>query len=418
MLLAAILVATSATAAAPASGSQPDIAVESVSVSADQLVAGDSETVTVTVANRQTSEKAVSLEEVFIRERGSYSNEDVYGRTSTSIGSISPGNSQDVPVELSIDKPGEYDLTVYATVEDDDGIEHRVSYPLDVTVTKAVIDWDISTTVQSSASGTEGDGEGEGDGNSNDNSEDVLAVDVNNFGTAPLEDAALNVTQGGEVIERALVGDIAAHSSATVEFDPDKFEPRPARFTLEYESVGGSYTDSMLRDLSDTLSDDIPGEIRLTGTETSQGVDGLTIQGEAANIGGTDVESVLVSVQNTERVSPTAPSGEYFVGSVDASEFATFELTADAQSEMSSVPIKIEYIVEDERVTTTQQVDIDAAGASAVGTNVQAAAANAERGPPGGTSGDGGLPLTTIGLAIAVLVIAGGGFTIYRWRNP
>ena len=73
---------------------------------------------------------------------------------------------------------------------------------------------------------------------------------------------------------------------------------------------------------------------------------------------------VLVQINDTADVRPVSPSGEYFVGGVEASEFATFELTAQTESNASSVPVTITYIVDNERVTTTQHVDLKATAMS------------------------------------------------------
>jgi hypothetical protein len=72
--------------------------------------------------------------------------------------------------------------------------------------------------------------------------------------------------------------------------------------------------------------------------------------------------------------------------------------------------VEIAYIVDNERVTTTQQVDLTAADASVVG-NVGAA-------PPGGAAepGDGGPPLRLIGGVVVVVGVALG-LGLYRWRS-
>ncbi|MFD1643572.1 hypothetical protein [Halohasta litorea] len=173
----------------------------------------------------------------------------------------------------------------------------------------------------------------------------------------------------------------------------------------------------------DVTESDTRGDVQLTSTETS-GNDIVTIQGDASNIGGTDVQSVLLSVADTDTVSPVAPNGEYFVGEIEASEFGTFELTADVESEAETIPVEMTYIVtdpnrDDERVTKTQQIAVETTDISQGST--QAAASSGEppaggRGGPGGLLG--GLPVAEIGIVLALALLGATGYAVHRWRNP
>jgi hypothetical protein len=114
-----------------------------------------------------------------------------------------------------------------------------------------------------------------------------------------------------------------------------------------------------------------------------------------------------------------SPSGEYFVGGVEASEFATFELTAQTDSNASSVPVVITYIVDNERVTTTQQVDLTAAGTSAAVSappDDGATSGGDASSPRSEATGSGGLPLGLLagGAAVITILLAG---VAYRWRS-
>ncbi|WP_188884570.1 hypothetical protein [Halarchaeum grantii] len=123
-----------------------------------------------------------------------------------------------------------------------------------------------------------------------------------------------------------------------------------------------------------------------------------------------------MSVEDADGVTPTSGSGEYFVGSVDASEFATFELGATVDSGVSSIPVEITYIVDGERVTTTQQVPLDSAGGAAAASGSQQA--DASSGAPSGAPGQSGsgLPVVPIAIGVVVLVAAGGGL-YYLWNR-
>ena len=164
----------------------------------------------------------------------------------------------------------------------------------------------------------------------------------------------------------------------------------------------------------DVTNSDLRGDVRLTSTSVT-GSNTVTIEGDAANTGGTDVESVLLSIPNTDSVSPTPPNGEYYVGGVETSEFGTFELTADVSNNTNSVPVDITYITTgenrgDERVTRTQQISVEEQS-SAAPQQQQAQATTA-----GVSSSGGGPPIVLIGVVAALVVIGTIGLVLWRRR--
>jgi hypothetical protein len=129
----------------------------------------------------------------------------------------------------------------------------------------------------------------------------------------------------------------------------------------------------------------------------------LRISGSASNLGTTDAQSVLVGVVDTDRVTPTAPNREYFVGTVPASDFVSFDVYATTEGNVSTVPLRVEYLVDGQRYTRT--VEVDAAGAS----RALAAGPDIDR-----SSGGGGflLPLA-VGAVVVVVVLA---VVVRAWR--
>ena len=164
----------------------------------------------------------------------------------------------------------------------------------------------------------------------------------------------------------------------------------------------------------DVTESDLRGDVRLTSTSVT-GRNTITVEGDAANIGGTDVESVLVSIPETDAVSPRPPNGEYYVGGIETSEFGTFELTADVVSGAESVPVNITYITtgadrDDERITKSQQIPISEAATSAQQAGQPQAAATES--PPSG----GGPPLALLG-GVGILIVVGIlGLVLWRRR--
>jgi hypothetical protein len=180
--------------------------------------------------------------------------------------------------------------------------------------------------------------------------------------------------------------------------------------TLTYTANDDTYRTTESIDLGEREA--VLGAVRLTSVERARTAAGVRIEGDAANVGGTDVSSVLVRIPNTSAVTPTPPAADYFVGSIEASEFATFELTAETAGNVSRVPVEITYIAENERRTRTQLVDL---GSATTGVTGGADGDGSTDGAAATTDGSGGgVPAVIIGVVIAVLVAALG---VVRWRR-
>jgi len=118
----------------------------------------------------------------------------------------------------------------------------------------------------------------------------------------------------------------------------------------------------------------------------------VTIDGNLANVGGGEVTSAVLSVQPTQGVQPAYPQRNYFIGTVDASSFAPFQLTAQANlADASNVTVQVRYVVDGEQVVTNEVVQL----------------------PPGQRGGgplSSGLAVVLLGLAVAA------GATVYLTR--
>jgi len=256
----------------------------------------------------------------------------------------------------------------------------------------------------------------------------ATTVELANFGNADLTDVEVAASAGGEVVGRELMAAVDPGATSSVSVDISGSVDEPVTYTASYTAAGTTHTTSV------TGQSSVSGEIRLTGVEATRSGTSVTLQGDAANVGSTDTESVLLSVVDADGTSTASPSGEYFVGAIDASEFATFELTADAAADASSLPVNITYLVDGERVTKTQVVDVASGNGTAPAGQAAAASGQAPgdsggpaAGGPGGQQGPGGmlstgllgnLPLTEIGVVLALVVVGAIGFAVHRWRNP
>lgn len=384
LLLAVALVGSLAAGATVVAADGPAVQVSSVTVSPDDPVEGETVTFETTIANLQGSSGTVRITDIYLRRTGATRE---YARIGN-VGSVATGGSLTVPLTAAFENAGEKSLTVRVVVTDANGSVSSYTYPASVDVEAPVVRGGLSTT--SVPNGT--------------------SVTLSNYGNVNFTDVELRSVVGSEVRDRQFTGDVEPDGNRTVTFDTADYDSENATFRATYTANGASREVARTVDLEQRVT----GEIRLTSVEVTRSGGTVSLEGDAANVGGTDAESVLVRVPDTGDVSPVGGSGEYFIGPVDASEFATFELSAAVESGASSVPVEVTYIVDDERVTTTQRFDL--------GSTVPSAGDDGNAGTNGGDGGQdddsgqsGGLPLVPLGVGLVLLLVAGA--AVIRWRN-
>ncbi|QLH81234.1 hypothetical protein [Halosimplex pelagicum] len=356
----------------------------SVSFSTTDAAAGDETPVNVTVSNGRSG--PISSVQVVLGGNGSVENTE---RTQASIGS---GSQRSFTYNAEFAKVGQQPLTAEVTYRTAAGYTRTVQNTIAVDVEEPHVEAGLSVTTNNSET----------------------AVELTNFGNTVFSDIQVTATADGDVIAKRLLADIGPEGSGSTHFEIANEVRGTANFTATYESVGEIHETSTTAD----LTEEVLGEIRLTSVETMQVGPRVTIEGDASNVGSTDAESVLISIQGDNEGS------EYFVGTVEASEFATFELTAQPQGDASAVPIELSYIVDGERMTTTQQVEVESGNSSmAMPGPGPGAEAGAGQGPPGSGSGQGppggsgGGLLSMLPVALGVVVIGVVAFGIRRWRQ-
>jgi hypothetical protein len=196
-----------------------------------------------------------------------------------------------------------------------------------------------------------------------------------------------------EVSERVR-STLAAGGSATFQYpaSADESGAYPVNVTLAYTE------DGIRRQVSSEFEASFgapanPGEVTLTDVQAVARGGSLEVSATASNPGSSDVGGVIVSTGG-EQVA----DADYFVGGVDASDFASFTLSTTARGNVSTVPVQVRYVVDGVERSFTTDVPVRQA---------------APAGPPRG-GGGGGLPLVPI-LVLVVLVAAG--VAVYRWRG-
>ncbi|OYR59926.1 COG1361 family protein [Halorubrum ezzemoulense] len=245
-------------------------------------------------------------------------------------------------------------------------------------------------------------------------SSDRTTVTVENYGNVAFFDVEVAAVIDGKVRDRRYTRDIPAGGNRSAVFDTEGYDSENVTFRANYAANGETHDIS--REV--TLEPAVSGEIRLTTVETTQLGGSVSIDGEAANVGGTNAESILVSVRGGDGVTPEGGSGEYFVGAVDASEFATFELAASVENGTTEIPVEVSYLVDSERVTTVQTVELSPTGAppTEAMTGDSSGGGPPGNGAPQGPPSDSGLPILLILVGAITLVGLASGL-YYLWNR-
>lgn len=481
VLVALLLVTSVLVPFVAVAGAVPDarVAVTDATVTPATPTAGAPITVEATVRLSGGSASAADLDRVRVVDADG----TVLGEA-TGLGTLSPGETLTVPVTLTVDDPGAYDLSVVATVSDSDDETASASRPLslvveqgaplvelvapdpvagadsrvevtvsnptnaalrDLTVsaadpadgertrrTIATLDAGASQTVNLSVRPTEvgedtlavrvdyttaagtrasvtaeqsvsveqlaadvgvrvgratgddgvagagggaaglagilGGGAGGGalqqsTGEGGDGSADGDRVDVTvtNFGNAAIERVVLVPRDANgtvvEAIGRVAVADSLAPGAAeTVTVDLANVEAAgDVRFVAEYDLAGERREAATTYDVRPAR-----GAVDLTGLNVTVGDAGrVTIGGNLGNVGGGEVSGVVVRVATGEFVAPAYPQRSYFVGTVGASEFAPFRVTAAVDTaNATTVPVEVTYTTGDDRLTTVVEVPL------------------------------------------------------------
>ncbi|EMA21994.1 hypothetical protein [Haloarcula marismortui] len=305
-------------------------------ITADDSVAGVESTGEVTVANGLDTQ--ITNVEIVVEGDGVKMT-----KSRTVRSSVAENGSITAPFRFRPESAGEHSLTA------------TISYTVDGDTTRST----TRTTVIDSdplRNSVELDTTAVGSG-----TDRALRVAVSNGANAPLSDVMISATSENASFQRVLLENISASTTRQVRLNATMDEPRAdVTVTANYEL--GTETEQMT---TETTLRSVPGTIDLTGLDVIRQGGRLQISGSASNVGSTDADSVLVSVVNTESVTPATPNRDYFVGTVPASDFVSFDVYAQTTGNVTSVPLEVTYLVDDTRKRQTFDVDIDRMGASA-----------------------------------------------------
>lgn len=353
-------------------------------VSTEDPVPDEAFTVTTTLANDDDSDDTYRITDLSVAEVSdrNYDEDDEELAVLDVSDSLDPGTERVYDFSVALEDTGEQTVYVHATLLDSRGDRKYIVQPVTVDVDRPdpQLELDVSDAVvgaERTVNVTVANGL----------DTSVSQIDVRVDSSAD----ALAFRTSGRVRATLAGGDTAAFAFPVKATEAGQF---PIEVTLSYTLEGDRRTVTRTFD-ADFSEPQNPGEIRLTGVSVTRGPGGvLQIAGSAANVGSTNVESVLVSVVDGDGVQAADPQPDYFVGGVEGSDFASFDLNAELTGDRTTVPVRVEYVVDDVRRSYTTDVRVS-----------QAALATPTPEPQG--SPLGGLPLLPTVLGVLVVVLGG-----------
>jgi archaellum component FlaF (FlaF/FlaG flagellin family) len=224
-----------------------------------------------------------------------------------------------------------------------------------------------------------------------------VSVQVSNLGSVTVERVVVRGSTPDATVGQAVVPTLPPGESATVTL-PVSGLRRSADVSVTGQYEVGATTASAAGD--EVRVERVPGRVELTGVDIGTEDGTTTISGSVSNVGLADVDAVVVRVVPDDGVTPVAPNREYFVGTVPASDFVSFDVTARLAPNTTSVPLNVSYVADGERRSQTVMVPLDAARTPE---------------PSGSGGGTGGLLLPAVGGVLVVVVVAA--FVVVAWRN-
>lgn len=266
------------------------------------------------------------------------------------VAAVPPGGSITVPISATFDEKRLHRTQVVVKGSVNGTAAYR-QYPVPVVVRDGGPDISLSTQNPTVGSGTD------------------LTVRAINGEERLIRN--VNVTVSGDSVEFNSTNQLVAGMSGNEEQDfTFRYVPQSAGET-ELTAVFRYTTDSgfeqtISKSTTVTVAEPRPQSnvdaniesptIQLTGVEVESEGDHMLITGSASNIGTKPIDSVLVRVVETETVKPTSPNRDFFIGTVPASDFGTFDLTAELNENATQIPIELSYISDGNRITTRTEV--------------------------------------------------------------
>ncbi len=343
--------------AIPASGDtdvRPTVALN-YQVEPAVLMPGDSGTVTISLNNMATGEIYVSEDDktfdmnayILSATLGGNSNIDILDSTYTNVGLIGPGDT----LQLTFNIKAKKDIQNSVHFLNFELVGGSNMYDLNYKIPVKVYDRDLKLIVSNLPSTVI-------------NEVSIISLDIINTRAIGVS-SVIVIPVGDDVVftpPEVFVGTIQAGNRSTATFTLNTMASSPGikdvSFSASYfngdnlhQSAGVNTTINVVEQSSLLLT---AIEIKDVGTK-------YTITGDINNVGITDAKNVMLSIVESDDVEPVQPYANYFIGTLEADDFSSFELSARLSSgDITSVPVLIEFRNTDNAYTSiTESIDLD-----------------------------------------------------------
>lgn len=356
------------------------------------LMPGDSGTVTISLNNMATGEIYVAEDEktfdmnayILSATLGGNSNIDILDSSYTNVGLMGPGDTLELTFNIKA-KESIQNSVHFLNFELVGGSD---MYDLNYKIPVKVDDRDLKLIVSNLPSTVM-------------NEIATITIDIVNTRANDVTSVIVKPVGDGVVFtpSEVFVGTITAGNKSTATFTLDTMESssgvKDVSFSASYFNGDNLHSST---EMSTTINVVEQSSLLLTAIEIEDIGSKYSITGDINNVGTTDAKNVMVSVVESDDVEPIQPYANYFIGTLEADDFSSFELSARVSGDITSIPVLIEFRNTDNAYTSITET-IDLGSNSIIGSG----------------SSDGMSPIVIGSIVISAIAIIG--IIGYSWKK-
>ncbi len=380
--------------AVPAAGDtdvRPTVALD-YQVEPAVLMPGDSGTVTITLNNMATGEIYVTEDDktfdmnayIVSATLGGNSNIDILDSSYTNVGLMGPGDT----LELTFNIKAKEDIHNSVHFLNFELVGGSDMYDLNYKIPVKVDGRDLKLIVSNLPSTVM-------------NEIATITLDIVNTRANDVSSVIVKSVGDGVVFtpSEVFVGTITAGNRSTATFTLDTMGSssgvKDVSFSASYFNGDNLHSSA---EVSTTINVVEQSSLLLTAIEIEDVGSKYSITGDINNVGTTDAKNVMVSVVESDDVEPIQPYANYFIGTLEADDFSSFELSARVSGDTTSIPVLIEFRNTDNAYTSITET-IDLGSNSIIGSG----------------SSDGMSPIVIGAIVISAIAIIG--IIGYSWKK-
>ena len=341
--------------AVPAAGDtdvRPTVALD-YQVEPAVLMPGDSGTVTITLNNMATGEIYVREDNktfdmnayILSATLGGNSNIDILDSSYTNVGLMGPGDTLELTFNIKATESIhnsvhflDFELVGGSDMYD---LNYKIPVKVDGRDLKLIVS-NLPSTVMNEIA--------------------TITLDIVNTRANDVTSVIAKPVGDGVVFtpSEVFVGTITAGNRSTATFTLDTMGSssgvKDVSFSASYFNGDNLHSSA---ELSTTINVVEQSSLLLTAIEIEDIGTKYSITGDINNVGTTDAKNVMVSVVESDDVEPIQPYANYFIGTLEADDFSSFELSARVSGDITSIPVLIEFRNTDNAYTSiTERVDL------------------------------------------------------------